>query len=305
VPTFYVAEMTRRHVTVALNGDAGDESFGGYERYVASLLAHRLDRLPGAGLLRAAARAGLALGPATGRRTSLPASARRFLDGLAETPERRYARWFCHFHGDRKRELCTPAFLDRAAERDDLEDLRAAFRTHQPTDLLNATMGADAELYLPDDLLVKVDIASMAHGLEARSPFLDHELVEFAATIPSGLKVRGRATKRILKQALADLLPPPVLTRRKMGFGVPIDHWLRHDLRDLAYDTLLSRHALGRNYFQPAVVRRLLDEHAEGRANLHYWLWNLLMLELWHRTYIDADGELGRRRRTAPAAAHG
>jgi asparagine synthase (glutamine-hydrolysing) len=302
VPTFYVAQMTRRHVTVALNGDAGDESFGGYERYVASLAAHRIDGLPGAGLLRAAARTALGVWPAKGRRTSLPARARRFLDGLAEAPERRYARWFCHFYGDRKAELCTPAFLHEAEETDDLADLLAAFREHESTDLLNATMGVDAQLYLPDDLLVKVDIASMAHGLEARSPFLDHEFMEFAATIPSDLKVRGRATKRILKKALEDLVPKPVLTRRKMGFGVPIDHWLRHEVRDLAYETLLSPRALGRNYFRPAVVRRLLEEHAAGRANLQYWLWTLLMLELWHRTYIDPDGELGRQRRAGPEA---
>ncbi len=304
VPTFCVAEMTRRHVTVALNGDAGDENFGGYERYVASLLAHRADRLPGAGLLRATLRAGLAVWPTRGRRTSLLARARRFVDGVAETPERRYARWFCHFHGDRKAELCHPGFLAAAQEADDLEDLLAAFRAHEGTDLLTATMGVDAELYLPDDLLVKVDIASMAHGLEARSPFLDHVFMEFAATIPSRLKVRGRQTKRILKEALKGLLPEPVLARRKMGFGVPIDHWLRHELKDLAYDTLLSPRALAREYFRADTVRRLLDDHVSGRANLHYWLWTLLMLELWHRTYIDGDGELAARRRgPVPAPA--
>jgi asparagine synthase (glutamine-hydrolysing) len=302
VPTYYVAEMTRRHVTVALNGDAGDEAFGGYERYLASLLAQRLDRLPGAGLLRGTARAALAVWPPTVKRTGLPARARRFLEGVGETPERRYARWFCHFHGSRKAELCTPGFLDDAGESDDLEDLLAAFSAQDGADLLAATMGVDAELYLPDDLLVKVDIASMAHGLEARSPFLDHELMEFAATIPSALKVRGRETKRILKTALQGLLPEPVLARRKMGFGVPIDHWLRHELRDLAYDTLLSRRALGREYFRAEVVRRLLDEHVHGQANLQYWLWTLLMLELWHRTYIDPDGELACRRRAASGA---
>jgi asparagine synthase (glutamine-hydrolysing) len=150
---------------------------------------------------------------------------------------------------------------------------------------------------LPEDLLVKVDIASMAHSLEARSPFLDHEFMEFAATIPSNLKVRGRTKKYILKRALADLLPKEILHRPKMGFGVPIDHWLRQELRELAYDTLLGPRGLGRGYFRCGTVQRLLDEHVGGKANWHYLLWTLLMLELWHRTYVDGDGALAASRR--------
>jgi asparagine synthase (glutamine-hydrolysing) len=303
VATFCVAEMTRRHVTVALNGDAGDESFGGYERYAASLLAHRFDALPAAGLLRGLARGAARLCPSGARRTSLPARGRRFLEGLGERPERRYARWFCQFHGERKRALCLPGFLEAADEQDDLADLLQAFRAEGPADLLDATMGVDAALYLPDDLLVKVDIASMAHGLEARSPFLDHEFMELAASIPSHLKVRGRETKRILKRALADDLPAPVLSRRKMGFGVPIDHWLRHELKELAHETLLGPRAAARGYFRQGAVRQLLEEHASGVAHWHYPLWTLLMLELWHRTYIDGDGQLARQRQAAGAPA--
>jgi asparagine synthase (glutamine-hydrolysing) len=293
--------MTRQYVTVALNGDAGDESFGGYDRYVANLLAASFDRWPGAGLFRHAIRCGLHLLPRSGTRTSLLYRGRRFLDGLTETPERRYARWFCHFYGDRKTELCTPEFQAAGGE-DALEVLLAAYRESDAPDFGDATLGVDAGLYLPDDLLVKVDIASMAHSLEARSPFLDHELMEFAATIPFELKVRGRVKKYILKRALAGLLPERILHRPKMGFGVPIDHWLRHELRDIAYETLLGSRAASRGYFQVRTVRRMLDEHAQGKAGWHYLLWNLLMLELWHRTYIDGDGELARRRaRPVPA----
>jgi asparagine synthase (glutamine-hydrolysing) len=295
VPTYYVAQMTRQYVTVALNGDAGDESFGGYDRYVANLLAASFDRWPGAGLLRHAIRCGLHLLPQSGTRTSLLYRGRRFLDGLTETPERRYARWFCHFHGDRKAELCTPEFLAAGGE-DALEILLAAYRQSDAPDFGDATLGVDAGLYLPDDLLVKVDIASMAHSLEARSPFLDHEFMEFAATIPFKLKVRGRVKKYILKRALAGLLPERILHRPKMGFGVPIDHWLRHELRDLAHETLLGTTAMTRGYFRQETVRRMLDEHTRGKAGWHYLLWNLLMLELWHRTYIDGDGELARLR---------
>jgi asparagine synthase (glutamine-hydrolysing) len=295
VPTYYVAQMTRQYVTVALNGDAGDESFGGYDRYVANLLAASFDRWPGAGLLRHAIRSGLHLLPHRGTRTSLLYRGRRFLDGLTETPERRYARWFCHFHDDRKAELCTPEFLAAGGE-DALEVLLAAYRESDAPDFGDATLGVDAGLYLPDDLLVKVDIASMAHSLEARSPFLDHEFMEFAATIPFELKVRGRVKKYILKRALAGLLPERILHRPKMGFGVPIDHWLRHELREVAYETLLGSRAASRGYFQMRTVQRMLDEHVQGKAGWHYLLWNLLMLELWHRTYIDGDGELSRRR---------
>ncbi len=301
VPTYYVAQMTRAHVTVALNGDAGDESFGGYDRYVANLLAASFDRWPGAGFLRHTIRWGLHLLPHGGTRTSLFYRGRRFLDGLTETPERRYARWFCQFYGDRKADLCTPEFLAAAGEVDALEVLLASYRESDAPDFGDATLGVDAGLYLPDDLLVKVDIASMAHSLEARSPFLDHEFMEFAATIPFELKVRGRIKKYILKQALAGLLPDQILHRPKMGFGVPIDHWLRHELREMAHDTLLSTRAVGRGYFRPGVIRRMLEDHARKKASWHYLLWTLLMLELWHRTYIDGDGDVSWRQ-TLPGA---
>ena len=287
VPTYYVAQMTRQYVTVALNGDAGDESFGGYDRYVANLLAASFDRWPGAGLFRHAIRWGLRLVPHGRARASLLYRGRRFLEGLTEAPERRYARWLCHFFGDRKRELCTPEFWAAAGGTDALDILLAAYRDSDAPDFGDATLGVDAALYLPDDLLVKVDIASMAHALEARSPFLDHEFMEFAATIPFDLKVRGRVKKHILKRALTGLLPDEILHRPKMGFGVPIDHWLRHELRDMAYDTLLSARATGRGYFRPASIRRMLDEHVRGTVSWHYLLWTLLMLELWHLQFID------------------
>ncbi len=296
VPTYYVAQMTRQYVTVALNGDAGDESFGGYDRYLANQLAASFDRWPGSAAARRMIREGLRWWQPAGKRTSVLSRARRFLEGVIEAPERRYARWFCHFHGDRRRELLTPDFRAAAGGGDELAVMLDLYRGTDAPDFGDATLGVDAALYLPDDLLVKVDIASMAHALEARSPFLDHEFMEFAATIPFDLKVRGRTKKYILKRALAGLLPPQILHRPKMGFGVPIDHWLRHELRDMAYDTLLSRQAVGRGYFHPDVVRRMLDEHALGKAAWHYLLWTLLMLELWHRIYIDGDGDVFRHR---------
>ncbi len=303
VPTYYVAQMTRQYVTVALNGDAGDENFGGYDRYVATRLATAFDRWPGADLFRRAIRMGLRVWPQRGRRRSPLSRGRRFLEGMTEPPERRYARWLCPFSDGQRGELFSPEFRAAIGEDDPLEVLLAAYRESDAPDLVDATLGVDAALYLPDDLLVKVDIASMAHSLEARSPFLDHEFMEFAATIPSHLKVRGRAKKLILKRALAGLLPEEILRRPKMGFGVPVDHWLRHELRDLAHDTLLGPRCLHRGYFQREAIQRLLDEHARGKANWQEQLWVLLMLELWNRTYIDGDGELAQRRRASATLA--
>ena len=298
VPTYYVAQMTRQYVTVALNGDAGDENFGGYDRYVATRLASSFDRWPAAGLLRRAIQGGLALWPRWGRRTSVLHRGRRFLEGLVDLPERRYARWLCHVSGEQQEDLCSPEFRAATGTADAIEVLLAAYRESDAPDLVDATLGVDAALYLPNDLLVKVDIASMAHSLEARSPFLDHEFMEFAATIPSHLKVRGRAKKIILRRALAELLPKGILDRPKMGFGVPIEHWLRHELRDLAYETLLGRRCLERGYFRRETLQRLLDEHVQGTTNSHQVLWTLLMLELWHRTYVDGDGQMADQRRT-------
>jgi asparagine synthase (glutamine-hydrolysing) len=303
VPSYYVAQMTRRYVTVALNGDAGDENFGGYDRYVANLLAAAFDRWPGSAPARRIIQKALAWWRPANRRTGRLYRARRFLDGLSEVPERRYARWICHFYGDRKEALLHSQFRALLGEDDTLEILLAAYRESDAPDLADATLAADAALYLPDDLLVKVDIASMAHSLEARSPFLDHEFMEFAATIPSDLKVRGREKKIILRRALTGLLPDEILRRPKMGFGVPIDHWLRHELKDLAYDTLLSPRAQARGYFRPEVVQRYLDEHTGGRTSWHSLLWTLLMLELWHRTFVDGDGTLADQRRATQSAA--
>jgi asparagine synthase (glutamine-hydrolysing) len=297
VPTYYVARLTRQHVTVALGGDGGDEVFGGYERYLAAALAGGLDRMPAAGLIRALAGALGRLLPRSGRRRSLSTKAARFLAGAGEAPGSRYAHWICQFHGEARRELCTPELLGAAGETDPLLPLLAAAQEASGGASWQGAQAADLALYLPDDLLRKVDIASMASGLEVRSPFLDHTLVEFAATIPAGLKLRGRTGKQILRTALAGLLPPSILARPKMGFGVPIDHWLRGELRELMTDCLLSPRALGRGYFRPAAVRRLVEEHAAGGANWRDRLWTLLMLELWHRTFLDGDGVLAGQRR--------
>ncbi len=285
IPTYYLAQLTRQHVTVALNGDAGDENFAGYDRYLANVLANRVEWIPRPlrRLLHTALQA-IPGGPAS--RTTF-ARGKRFLEAFIEPSERRYLRWVSHFHPTLKAELCTAEFARAAGAGDSTELLLAAYRASDASDLIDATLDVDVQTYLPDDLLVKVDIATMAHGLEGRSPLLDHEVMEFAASLPSSMKLRGTVKKYIFKRAVRELVPPEIIDRPKMGFGVPLDRWFRRDLREMAYDILLSPRTLDRGYFRRPVVQRLLDEHTRGVRVWHYQLWNLLMLELWHRMFID------------------
>ena len=288
IPTFYLAELTRGHVTVALNGDGGDESLGGYRRYVASRLVERYPAL--AGPLGRPLRALLGLVPAGGRRIS---EARRFAAALGEPLPRRYARWVTHLDPGVKHELTTGDFRRAAGDRDSLDLLLAAFSRQAGADPTDAMLAVDVETYLPDDLLVKVDIATMAHGLEGRSPFLDHNVMEFCASLAPDLKIRGHATKYLLKRAVRDLLPSPVIDRPKQGFGAPIDRWFRGELRAMVRDVLLDTRTLRRGYFHEPVVRRLLDEHGRGIRDWHSALWSLLVLELWHRMFVDRRPETG------------
>ena len=153
--------------------------------------------------------------------------------------------------------------------------------------IVDAALLADINTYLPNDLLVKVDIATMAVSLEARSPFLDHHLIEFAASLPEKLKLRGLTTKYLLKRMLKKLLPAENLDRRKMGFGVPIGHWFRGKLQPFLRETVLSERALNRGLFRPEAVKQLVELHTRGERDNSHQLWTLLMLELWFQRFID------------------
>lgn len=284
IPCFYLAEMTRSQVTVALNGDGGDESFGGYTRYVANRLAARLDVLPGAAR-RLAARGGARLGGA--EVTSLSNKAKRLLQGLALDPAERYARYVAWFDETHRGALYSPEFAATAQESATHEMIAGAWQAASGTDVVDVMLEVDATTYLPDDLIAKIDIATMAHALEARSPLLDHRLMEFAASIPASWKVRGKEKKWILREALRPWLPTEILDRPKQGFSPPIAQWFRHELRDTAHEVLLDPASLARGYFRPEAVRSLLDRHAHGTADESKRLWALFMLELWHREFVD------------------
>jgi asparagine synthase (glutamine-hydrolysing) len=192
--------------------------------------------------------------------------------------------------------LCTPEFLRAAGPRASTEALVAAFAESETTGFLDALQDVDIRTYLADDLLVKVDIATMAFGLESRSPLLDHEVLEYAARLPDAFRLQGLQKKRILRQIARRYVPANVIDRPKRGFGVPIDRWFRQELRDLAHDVLLSQRLRDRGYFNQQVIEQMLVEHQTGRRDRHYQLWNLLMFELWHRLFVDGEGLAERRR---------
>ncbi|HWN98997.1 MAG TPA: asparagine synthase (glutamine-hydrolyzing) [Blastocatellia bacterium] len=286
IPTYYLAKMTRQHVTVALNGDGGDECFAGYERYAAMRLGERYSKLPRVLRQRVVEPAILAI-PGAGASRSRLGKARRFLDVVGRPTGERYLRWTSVFRDEMKVELCTREFLTETARAKAIRFVQPWFSGNGEIEVVDRALMADTFHYLPNDLLVKVDIASMAVSLEARSPFLDHRVMEFAAALPARFKLRGLTTKYLLKNALRGLVPQENLTRRKMGFGVPIGHWFRAELKGFLKDALLSERSLGRGYFKPESVLRLVDDHQSRRRDYSHQLWTLLMLELWHQEFID------------------
>ncbi|MCA9099646.1 MAG: asparagine synthase (glutamine-hydrolyzing) [Planctomycetales bacterium] len=285
IPTYYVSQFARQHVTVALTGDGGDELFAGYPRYRAVRLGAMFDRLPGP--LRALAGDFWRHLPASARQKSWRRRFKKLVLALRQHPGRRYLNWIAIFDEQRRGELYSDEFLARLPDSDPFAFLAAVLAETRGRDPVTAASLTDLETYLPCDLMTKVDVASMAHGLECRQPFLDHRLVEFAAGLPVQAKMPLLRGKRILRRAFHDMLPRSIRRRGKMGFGVPLDHWFRNELRELVSDTLLDARARDRGYFQPDQVERLVREHQTGAFDHSYRLWALLVLELWHREWVD------------------
>jgi asparagine synthase (glutamine-hydrolysing) len=274
LPQFVVSELARRRVTVALTGDGGDEAFAGYERYAAHRLTDRL-AIPGAEIGGRAFRW-------AGRheRRSRLNRAGRLLEIAALPPAARYARLMEVFPASLRVQLWEPAFVAAPVP---------TWRLLVPAagEGIAGLQQLDVRTYLPGALLVKADIASMAHSLELRSPLLDYEVLELGISLPESLKVRRLRGKVALRLAFADALPPDVAGRAKAGFGVPISRWFRGQLRELVGDVLLDERARSRGQLRPAAVERLLADHVAGRADHGHRLWCLLMLELWQRLHLD------------------
>ncbi|PID58894.1 asparagine synthase (glutamine-hydrolyzing) [candidate division KSB3 bacterium] len=293
IPSFYLAELTSQHVKVALNGDGGDESFAGYERYAGCRLVNYYRALP-LTLRKRILRPFFDRVYDTARtQTALPAPCRsflrrlRFLNELSlEKPEYHYARTMTIFEKHRKLNILTDELREHVASLDSLAYMMQYLHADHVEDAIDQMLYSDVMTYLPGDLLVKVDRMTMAHSLEGRSPFLDHKLMELVATLPAHVKARRTKLKQLLKKIASHWLPPKILLRKKQGFGVPLGQWFRHELRDMLHETFSPSLLVQDGIFSEAGLQRILQEHQNGQLDHRHRIWLLLNLEIWYRSVI-------------------
>ncbi|MEI7906945.1 MAG: asparagine synthase (glutamine-hydrolyzing), partial [Bacteroidota bacterium] len=284
IPSFYVAQVARQHVTVALTGDGGDESFAGYAHYRLAEQWGRLDAIPLA--IRQALLSPLIWSAGFAPYNNFGSKLSRGLRLLAADWPARYLENTAFFKAEESQACYTPRF------RSLITDSREAFEMDSPGYLNSSNpidwmMQYDQNHYLPDCLMVKADVASMANSLELRSPFLDHQLVEFAATIPLVFKRDGSSGKRILRDLAREVLPPDIVNKPKTGFSIPLAHWLRSDLAEYMRDLLMDETALKRRLFKKEFVEQMAREHSQNIRDWSSRLWAMMWLELWFREFID------------------
>ncbi len=283
IPTWYLCQRTREKVTVALSGDGGDELFAGYERYRGLWLSGWFKRLvPAAPILGSRFVQTL---PHSNRQRSFVRRLQRFGEALNQPAARQYMNWLQIFPERIRAELYRDDFVERLPNEDPFQFFETAWRGVGDRDVISRASLADLVTYLPCDLMTKVDIASMAHGLECRQPFLDYRLVEFAASLPAKYKFQLGAGKRLLRKTFDRLLPRQIWTRKKMGFGVPLGDWFKNELRGLTRERLLSTESRCHQFLKADAIEALVDQHMTGRVNHCYRLWNLLVLESWLRRW--------------------
>ena len=295
-----VSEIARRHVTVVLSGDGGDELFGGYDRYLPHPRVAQFDRLPLPGKRQMAA----LVWP------WLPHGVRgkNFLRHVSRSDDGRYLDAIAFFQSDEKEELYTAGVRRALSEQAAEARLARHFERFASLPPHSRMMRFDFETYLPEDVLTKVDRMSMTHSIESRVPLLDNQVIEFAAALPASMKIVNGRRKHVLKEAARRLLPAEILDRRKQGFGVPLGVWFRGGLTDVFSDVLRSPLTRQRGYFEPRFVDRLVEDHLSGRREHSHRLWQLLVFELWHQKYLDGgaretqpDSSAARFRTEAPA----
>jgi asparagine synthase (glutamine-hydrolysing) len=295
VPTYYVSQAARRLVTVALSGDGGDELWAGYRKH----RVHHWEQRTRAALGASARLVGWLA-------HALPLSVKgaRMLRHLAVGPDEAFAlkQAYGMFEPAAKPRLYTSDFSLAVADADPFERLRTLYRDCPSGDPLDRSMYVDSQTYMIDDILTKVDRMSMAVSLEAREPLLDHKLLEFAARVPSALKLKNGRTKHLLRRALERRVPAPITARTKQGFDAPIADWLRGQLAPMASSLLLDNRSRQRGLFNAREVARLWHEHRSGRADHRHRLWQLMMLELWFRQFIDGAPEWAPAPRASTAA---
>jgi asparagine synthase (glutamine-hydrolysing) len=281
IPSYYVAQMARQSVTVVLNGDGGDESFAGYGGYIQGRLGKQAKKIP--------QKLGGLLSRVLERKEPCKANSLSQVLALCGRPP---AEIFSHLKLMLPRmqldALLSPDYKALVGWFDPINHLVNCYGNFDRRDTINTMLAVDRQTYLPDDLLFKIDIASMSHGLEARSPFLDHHLVEFAAGLPGSYKLRGLKKKYILKKALKDILPEQVLKRSKRGFDVPVSGWLRGELEEHCREAFTSR-GLVADLFKTNELAEMFEEHVAGRAEWGRFFWMILMLHLWSETFLKGE----------------
>lgn len=285
IPTYVISKLARQHVTVALAGDGGDELFGGYDTYKAFKVARLYRRIPGL-LRRGIIGPAVRRLPASEKRLSFEFKAKKFTAGAEYPPEIANTLWWGAYTPALKTELLAPGLRDKVAA-DPFDPIRWQAAQTKATDPLDRIAYIDLKINLQDALLVKVDRMSMANSLEIRTPFLDYTFVEFAAAIPSRLKLKGFQSKYILKKAMASRLPAEILNKKKIGFDIPLGPWLRDELREFVRDTLAPERLRRHGYLDEGFVRRVLDEHMAGAHNHRQLLWPLVIFQFWHDRYIS------------------
>jgi asparagine synthase (glutamine-hydrolysing) len=287
--------MARRHVTVVLSGDGGDEFFGGYDRYVPHPRVVAFDRYSPRALRRVAAIAA----------ARLPHGARgkNFLRHVARDDHGRYLDAIRFFGADEKPDLLAIDVRRQLAGPEPEARLARHFERFGELPWPSQMMRFDLETYLPEDVLTKVDRMSMAHSIESRVPLLDNDVVSFAASLPAALKIKNGRRKHILKEVAAAVLPREIVERRKQGFGVPLGVWFRGNLRELFADTLLSPASLQRGFFQAAFVRQIVGEHLDGKRDHTLRLWQLVVFERWLQQYVDGSPAAATERNRFPLSA--
>jgi asparagine synthase (glutamine-hydrolysing) len=285
IPTYIISKLARQYVTVALAGEGGDELFAGYDTYKAYQVARFYRKVP------KFIRDGLIKNfiwtlPASRKRLSFEFKAKKFISGIDYPPEIANIIWWGAYGPAEKEKLFVRDIQERWRE-----DLFAPVSFHlyncSAEDTVNRLGYLDLKLYLQDDLLVKTDRMSMANSLEIRVPFLDHAFVEYAASIPSSLKLKGLKTKHILKKAMAPYLPSEILTRKKIGFDIPLGVWIRNELKDFVTDVLSPENLKKHGFFNPSTIEKYLKEHLQGAHNHRQLLWPLIIFQFWYNHYME------------------
>jgi len=293
LPVWYLSRMSRRHVTVALSGEGADELFGGYLTYVADRLARPFRLVPRR--VRRAARGALERYlPVSDEKISLEYKLKRWIEGSLLHPDEAHFFWNGTFSREQREQICPGS--NGGGLRRLVNELGI-----EPCGVLNRYLAVDRMYYLADDILYKTDRMSMAHSLEVRPPFLDHRIVEFAASLPERLKIRGFKQKFLLKELMRGKLPESVLNRKKTGFDIPTHDWFRGALRGLLMDTLTTEAIEATGIFDAIAIQALIRDHMERRVNIGYHLWGLLTLFLWMKrwkveTQVSEEMRLGAAR---------